>query len=76
MAKPPAVLDLAAELTLAKADWQVHAYGGTMHAFMAQGLNQPQLGLQYNARSARRAWGAMTSFLAEAFADETNVHDR
>lgn len=37
MAKPADVLALADELTASKADWQFHAFGGTMHAFMAQG---------------------------------------
>jgi dienelactone hydrolase len=65
MAPPADVLALAAELTAARADWQLHAYGATMHAFMAEGLNQPERGIQYNARSARRAWAAMAGFLAE-----------
>jgi len=64
-ATPPEVLALTKELTQAGADWQIHAYGGTIHSFMAQGLNQPHLGLQYNERSARRAWIAMSGFLEE-----------
>ena len=69
MATPPAVLALTKELSEAGADWQLHAYGGTMHAFMVQGLDQPHLGLQYNERSARRAWIAMAGFLEETLAD-------
>ncbi len=68
MATPPAVLALTKELSEAGADWQLHAYGGTMHAFMVQGLDQPHLGLQYNERSARRAWIAMADFLDETLA--------
>lgn len=68
LAPPPAVLALAAELSRANADWQLHAYGGTMHAFMAQGVDRPQFGLQYHERSARRAWAAMAGFLSEVFA--------
>lgn len=66
MAPPADVLALAGELSAAKADWQLHAYGGTMHAFMAEGLDQPHLGIQYNVRSAARAWTAAVNFLADA----------
>lgn len=67
MAPPADVLALSAELTSAGADWQLHAYGHTMHAFMARGANRPEAGIQYHARSAKRAWSALESFLAEAF---------
>jgi dienelactone hydrolase len=50
------VVALGEELTAAGADWQIHAYGGTMHALMAVGANRPEAGIQYNERSARRAW--------------------
>ena len=49
---------LAAALTTAQADWQIHAYVATMHAFMAEGVDLPEHSLQYNARSAQRAWNA------------------
>jgi dienelactone hydrolase len=65
---PPAdVVSLGKELTEAGADWQIHAYGGTMHGFMAVGANRPEAGIQYNERSARRAWASLVVFLAEAF---------
>jgi len=67
MAPPAHVIALGAELTRANADWQLHAYGGTMHAFMAPGANRPEAGIQYNARSAKRAWAALDFFLGEAF---------
>jgi dienelactone hydrolase len=69
MAKPADVLGLGTELSAANADWQVHAYGKTMHAFMAEGVDYPALGLQYNERSAQRAWRAMANFLADVLAD-------
>jgi hypothetical protein len=40
-----------------------------MHAFMAVGANRPEVGIQYNERSARRAWSSLVGFLAEAFRD-------
>ena len=42
--------------------------GDTMHAFMAVGVDRPEAGLQYNARSAKRAWTALETFLEECFA--------
>lgn len=66
LAPPADVLALTQELTDAKADWQLHAFGHTMHAFMAVGANRPQAGIQYNERSAKRAWSGLQSFLEEA----------
>jgi dienelactone hydrolase len=68
MVPPADVVALGQELTEAKADWQIHAYGGAMHAFMAKGANMPEMGIQYDERTAGRAWEAMRSFLAEALA--------
>ena len=69
MVPPADVVALGEELTAAGADWQIHAYGGTMHAFMAVGANRPEVGIQYNERSARRAWSSLVGFLAAAFQD-------
>jgi dienelactone hydrolase len=66
MAKPDDVVALGRELTEAGADWQLHAFGGTMHAFMVEGANLPDMGILYNARSAGRAWEGMGRFLADA----------
>ena len=68
MTPPDATVALAKELTAAGADWQIHAYGGTMHAFTAPGANNPAGGVQYNATADRRSWQAMTNFLGEVFA--------
>ncbi|NOT40445.1 MAG: dienelactone hydrolase family protein, partial [Alphaproteobacteria bacterium] len=67
MATPQNVLDLAKEMTAAKADWQVHAYGHTMHAFTNEGANAPESGIKYDKASARRSWAATTDFLKEVF---------
>lgn len=69
MALPDSVLGVAAELTAAKADWQLHAYGHTMHAFTAPGANDPENGTVYDATADKRSWIATTSFLAEIFSD-------
>ena len=65
---PPAdVVALAAELTERGADWQLHAYGHAMHAFMAPFANAPERGIQYDAVVARRAWASLEDFLTETF---------
>jgi len=56
---------LAAEMTAAGADWQIHAYGHTFHSFTNQGANSPGAAM-YNAAADRRSWAAMTGLLAEA----------
>lgn len=64
---PDATVGLAHELTAAGADWQLHAYGHTMHAFTFSDLNNPAGGVAYNAVSARRSWSALAGFLDEVF---------
>ncbi len=68
MAKPADVEAVAKELTEAKADWQLHAYGHTMHSFTAPQANAPENGQQYNATADRRSWAATVAFLEEVFA--------
>jgi dienelactone hydrolase len=67
LAPPPEVLALATELTERGADWQLHAYGHALHAFMATFANAPERGIQYNAVTARRAWANLVDFLGEVF---------
>jgi dienelactone hydrolase len=59
---------LQSELTAAGADWQVHAYGNTMHAFTNPVANDPAFGTVYQANADRRSWQAAQNFLAEIFA--------
>ena len=65
---PEQVTGLAAELTEASADWQIHAYGGAMHAFTNPQANDPDFGTVYSERATRRAWTALEDFLEECFA--------
>ena len=65
LAPPAAVNALEAELTAAGADWQIHLYGGTMHAFTNPEARDPAFGTVYSATAARRAWEATRSFLSE-----------
>jgi dienelactone hydrolase len=68
LATPEHVLAVGKELSAARADWQLHAYGGTMHAFTNPGANLPDKGLLYSAAADRRSWVAMEAFLREALA--------
>jgi len=65
MATPESVLAFAAEMREAGADWQLHAYGGTMHAFTNPAANDRAFGVQYRAEADRRSWAAMSDFLRE-----------
>ena len=61
------MLDLATELSAAGADWQVHAYGGTQHAFTNPAANDPEMGTVYNPVADARATAAISNFLEERF---------
>ena len=63
-----AVNALEAELSEAGADWQIHVYGGTMHAFTNPQANDPAHGTVYNAVANRRAWVVTRDFLEEVLA--------
>lgn len=67
MATPESVIALADELTAAPADWQLHAYGNTVHAFTNPAAADTDRGTVYNAAADRRSWAAMTQFLHELF---------
>ena len=56
-----------AEMTTKKADWQLVAYGHTVHAFTRPNANNPDFGSVYNAAADRRSWQAMLNFFAEVF---------
>ena len=55
------------EMTEADADWQLHSYGGTYHAFTNPDANDPNLGTQFNQSANERSWQSMKNFFAEIF---------
>ena len=57
------------EMRAAGVDWQLIAYGGTVHGFTnpANG-NDNSKGAAYNAAADARSWAAMRQFFAELFA--------
>jgi len=65
LAPPEDVLAFAREMTQAGADWQLHAYGHTLHSFTNPEAQHPQGGMQYNERADRRSWHALLQFLEE-----------
>ena len=68
MAPIPQVNAFQQEMTEAKADWQLHSYGHTMHAFTNPLANDPEFGTVYQPQAEKRSWQAMQNFLAELFA--------
>lgn len=67
MAPPADVMAICEEMTTAKCDWRLQAYGQTTHAFMNPAADDPKNGLQYNADTERRAWNATLELLDEVF---------
>jgi dienelactone hydrolase len=70
LARPDDVLALADELTAMGADWQVHAYGNTTHAFTNPQADDWEGGKKYNEDADRRSWLATQNFLAELFGNQ------
>lgn len=72
LATPDAVLALAKELTAMDADWQIHGYGNTTHAFTNPHADDWAGGKKYNENADRRSWVATQNFLSELFNSERN----
>ena len=68
MATPEQMVGFAKEMTDAKADWEVCAYGRTMHAFTNPEANDPSFGTMYSAQADRRSFARLEDFLKEVFA--------
>lgn len=62
------VIAFEQEMTKAGADWQLHTFGHTMHAFTNPAANNPDFGTVYQPDADRRSWLAMENFLTEIFA--------
>lgn len=67
MVPPEQVLAFEREMTESGADWQVHAYGNTMHAFTNPVANNPDFGTVYNETAANRSYRSVANFLEEVF---------
>lgn len=67
MVPPEQVLDFETEMNEAGVDWQLHVYGGTMHAFTNPAANNPDFGTVYNATAEARTYQSLANFLDEIF---------
>lgn len=67
MATPAQLLELTSELTAMGADWQLHAYGNTLHAFTNPAADDVDFGTVYNVDADHRSWQSLQLFLAEIF---------
>ena len=65
LAPPEELLAIAREFTAAGADWQLHAYGNTVHAFTNPLAHNRTGGLQYDEAADRRSWHTLEEFLGE-----------
>ena len=55
------------EMTKAGADWQLHTFGNTQHAFTNPLANNPDFGTVYQPDADNRSWKLMENFLSEIF---------
>jgi len=65
LAPPEDVLAVAKEFTRGGADWQLHAYGHTVHSFTNPEARSPEGGMSYSDRADRRSWHSLLQFLDE-----------
>jgi len=65
LATPEQTVALGHELTEAGADWQIHIYGNTSHAFTDPHADNPEFGLRYKESADKRSWRMMRDFLEE-----------
>ena len=61
------VLAFETEMNEAGVDWQVHAYGQTMHAFTNPAANNPDFGTVYSEVAEKRTYQSLANFLEEIF---------
>ena len=65
MVKPQDVEAFADEMTKHNANWEIHMYGQTSHAFTNPFADDPEVGLIYQPDTARKAFRAMNNFLGD-----------
>lgn len=67
MSNPEAVLTFETEMTKSGADWQLHVFGNTLHAFTNPKANDSEMGLIYSASANARTWDLVRVFTDELF---------
>ena len=67
MVSPEQVHIFQQEMETRKADWQLHTFGNTYHAFTNSKANDIEFGTVYNKLSDQRSWKLALDFLRENF---------
>ena len=67
------VTEFMKEMTLKKADWQVHIYGLTAHSFTNPEANDDSMGLRYNKTADKRSWATTTQPFHHCFFTERQI---
>lgn len=67
MVPPEQVAHFEKEMTDIGADWQMHIFSHTKHAFTNPKANDPSFGTVYHSLSDKRSWVLMKSFFEEMF---------
>lgn len=62
------IFDFREEMERKQADWQLHVFGKTMHAFTNKEANDPSFGTVYNKSADERSFALMKIFFKEVFA--------
>ncbi len=62
------VYDFQNEMTAREADWQLHTYGNTVHAFTNPQATDFAAGYKFDENANHRSWQAMENFLTDIFA--------
>ena len=65
MATPDQMKSFCDEMTQAKADWQLHAFGNCVHAFTNPQANDRAHGMQYDPTAEKRSWILLKNFFEE-----------
>lgn len=61
--------DFEAEMTKAKADWEIDIYGHAVHAFTNPKAHDRNKGMEYYERASKRAFRSMQNFFKEIFGE-------
>ncbi len=67
MVPPEQVNRFQQEMNMRKADWQLHTFGNTYHAFTNPNANDFEFGTVFSKESNKRAWKLAEDFLRETF---------
>ncbi|MBK2109585.1 dienelactone hydrolase family protein [Francisella tularensis] len=67
MVPPEQVNKFQQEMDMRKADWQLHTFGNTYHAFTNPNANDLEFGTVFSKESNKRAWKLAEDFLRETF---------